>query len=60
MLDVKVDLVVMLKEVDLVVGDFNGAAWRRTTTLSIIEQTDQSCHHEVWLHLDFVERRSGQ
>ena len=25
-----------------------------------IRQTDQSCHHEVWLHLDFVERRSGQ
>ena len=26
-----------------------------------VRQTDQqSCHHEVWLHLDFVERRSGQ
>ena len=112
---------VMLDEkVDLVAGDFNGAAWRRTvwaSTLSIIEepvadcdlplppgptplwgpgavrgtwsdvcgfiklpdssarrrvrqhgafparhealgigQTDQSCHHEVWLHLDFVDR----
>ena len=21
-----------------------------------IRQTDQSCHHEVWLHLDFVDR----
>ena len=112
------------EKVDLVAGDFNVAAWRRTTsasTLSIIEkafadcdlpwppgptplwgpgavpgtwsdvcgfieppdsnerwkvrqhdafsflhealgirQTDQSCHHEVWLHLDFVERRCGQ
>ena len=116
---------VMLDEnVDSVAGDFNGDAWRRTTsasTLSIIEepfvdcdlllppgstplwgpgavpgtwsdvcgfleppesdrhwkvrqhgafpfphdalgirQTDQSCHHEVWLHLDFVERRGSQ
>ena len=116
---------VMLEEkVDLVIGDFNGAAWRHTicaSTLSIIEeaftdcdlplppgspplwgpgavpgtwsdvcgfikhpdcselwrvqqhgafpvlhealgiwQTDQSCHHEVRHHLDFVERRSGQ
>ena len=25
-----------------------------------IRQTDQSCHHEIWLHLDFVERRNGQ
>ena len=25
-----------------------------------IRQTDQSCHHEVWLHMDFVERRNGQ
>ena len=25
-----------------------------------IRQTDQSCQHEVWLHLDFVGRRSGQ
>ena len=25
-----------------------------------IHQTHQSCHHEVWLHLDFVERRSVQ
>ena len=116
---------VMLEEhVDVVPGDFNGAAWRRATsanTLSIIEeafadcdlpmapgprplwgpgavpgawsdvcgflkppdsnerwrvrqhgafpiphealgirQTDQSCHHEMWLHIDFLERRNGQ
>ena len=25
-----------------------------------IRQTDQSCHHEVWLHLDLVEWRSEQ
>ena len=25
-----------------------------------IRPTDQSCHHEVWLHLDFVEWRSAQ
>ena len=25
-----------------------------------IRHTDQSCHHEVWLHLDFVERRNGR
>ena len=25
-----------------------------------IRQTDQSCHNEVWLHLDFVEWRSAQ
>ena len=25
-----------------------------------IRQTDQNCHHEVWHHLDFVERRSSQ
>ena len=25
-----------------------------------IRQTDQSCHHQVWLHLDFVEWRSAQ
>ena len=25
-----------------------------------IRQTDQSCHHEVWLHLDFDEWRSAQ
>ena len=25
-----------------------------------IRQTDQSCHHEAWLHLDFVEWRSEQ
>ena len=25
-----------------------------------IRQTDQSCHHEVWLQLDFVERGSVQ
>ena len=25
-----------------------------------IRQTDQSRHHEVWFHLDFVEKRSGQ
>ena len=25
-----------------------------------IRQTDQSCHHEIWLHLDFVERRNGR
>ena len=23
-------------------------------------QTDQSCHHEVWLHTDFVEQRNGK
>ena len=115
---------VMLEEhVDLVDGDFNGAAWRRATsanTISIIEeafadwladaswphtivgvqercrvrgrtcadfsiswtnerrrvrqhgafpihhdaqgirQTDQSCHHEVCLPMDFVERRNGR
>ena len=108
------------EKVDLVAGDFNGAAWRRTiwaSKLSIIGeavadcdlplplgptqlwgpgavrgtwsdvcgfikppdsserwrvrqhgafpvrhealgigQTDQGCHHEVWLHLDFVDR----
>ena len=109
------------EKVDLVAGDFNGAAWRRdnSNSISIIEeafadcrclpaphhcgdqgrfrvrgltcvdssnpriqmengkflstahshsphealgirQTDQSCHHEVWLHLDFVERGSVQ
>ena len=110
------------EQVDLVAGDFNGAAWRRATNannIRIIEEafadcdlpmpsgptplwgpgavpgtwsdvcgflkppdsnerwtvrqhgafpilhealgirpTDQSCHHEVWLHLDFVERTS--
>ena len=25
-----------------------------------IRQTDQSCRHEVWLHMDFVEQRNGQ
>ena len=25
-----------------------------------IRETDQSCHHEVWLHLDFVAGRSAQ
>ena len=25
-----------------------------------IWQTDQRCHHEVWLHLDFVEQRCSQ
>ena len=24
-----------------------------------IRQTDQSCHHEVWLHMDFVEQHNG-
>ena len=111
------------EKVDLVAGDFNGAAWRRdnSNNISIIEEafadcalpippgptplwgpgavpgkwadvcgflktpdsdgqrkvrqhgavsiphealgirpTDQSCHHEVWLHLDFVEWRSAQ
>ena len=106
-------------QVDLVAGDFNGVAHRRTTNanISIIEeafadcdlpmphgptplwgpgavpgtwsnvcgffsslrtqmcvgeygnmvphealgirQTDQSCHHEVWLHMDFVEQHEG-
>ena len=23
-----------------------------------IRQTDQSCHHEVWLHMDYVERQA--
>ena len=109
-------------EVDLVAGNFNGAAWRRvdSNNTSIIEEaladcalprppgptllwrpgaipgkwadvcgfdtppdsdrtmesssarrilhfsmkllvpTDQSCHHEAWLHLDSVEWRSAQ
>ena len=115
---------VMLKEnVDLVAGDFNGAAWRRdnSNNFSIIEEAfadcalpmppgptplwgpgsipgnwadvcgflkppesdrqwkvrlhgafsiprdvlglrpnDQSCHHEAWLHLDFVGRHDIQ
>ena len=75
---------VMLDEkVDLVAGDFNGAAWRRddSNNIGIIEEafavcalpmppgphealgirpTDQSCRHEAWLHLDFVEWRSEQ
>ena len=25
-----------------------------------IRPTDQSCHHEAWLHLDFVEWRNEQ
>ena len=25
-----------------------------------LRPTDQSCHHETWLHLDFVDRRSTQ
>ena len=25
-----------------------------------IRQTGQSCHHEVLLHMDFVEQRNGQ
>ena len=24
------------------------------------DRPDQSCHHEVWLHMDFVEQRNGQ
>ena len=115
---------VMLGEhVDLVAGDFNGAAWRcnNRNNISTIEEafadcalstppgtpplwgpssipgcwadvcgflkppesdrpwkvrlhgafsiphgalgllpTDQSCHHETWLHLDFVDWREGQ
>ena len=92
------------EQVDLVAGEFNGAAWRRTTTannISIVEeafadcggpgavpgtwsddsyerwrvrqhgafpihhealgirQTDQSCHHEAWLHMDFVDQHNS-
>ena len=25
-----------------------------------LRPTDQSCHHETWLHLDFVDWREGQ
>ena len=48
-----------------VMREFNGAACRRDACpipheALGIRQTDQSCHHEVWLHLDFVEQRNGQ
>ena len=29
------------------------------TKLSGIRQTDQSCHHEVWFRMDFVEQHNG-
>ena len=119
----KIRAVILDEKVDLVAGDFNGAAWRRdnSNNISIIEDafadcalpmppgptplwrprsipgswagvcgflkppdsdgqwkvrqhgvisilhkalgirpTDQSCHHEACLHLDFVEWRSEQ
>ena len=26
----------------------------------VLRQTDQSCHHETWLHLDFVDWRNSE
>ena len=112
-----IQAVMLGEQVDLVAGDFNGAAWRCndgnkictieeafadfvlptlpgtrfdpkqtltfvgplnrpnligigkfdfTAPFSIpheaqgLRPTDQSCHHETWLHLDFIDWREGQ
>ena len=54
---IAVRTVVFQEQVDMVAGDFHGAAWRWQSGNEQWYKTDQSCHHEVRIHLPHVDAR---